>query len=165
MYTDDMFVSEALKAGVKGYLQKDSAFEELARAIRTVVANQVYLSAKIAGSVVNGYVTKMLQEETADIVRLSGREREVLQLIAEGVSTKQMADRLNLSHKTIEYHRRNHHGKAGSSQHRRTHQICDPKKSDLLIVITSCPELMLENLSGSLYHTKFDALNPTVPTR
>ena len=106
MHTDHQFVAGALKAGVSGYLQKDSAFEELAQAIRTVVANQTYLSPKITGDVVKGYLEKLLADESAAPAFLTAREREVVQLYAEGHKTKQIADRLNLSVKTIETHRR-----------------------------------------------------------
>jgi DNA-binding NarL/FixJ family response regulator len=107
MHTDHQFVAGALKAGVSGYLQKDSAFEELAQAIRTVVANQTYLSPKITGDVVKGYLEKLLVDESAAPAFLTAREREVVQLYAEGHKTKQIADRLNLSVKTVETHRRN----------------------------------------------------------
>jgi len=106
MHTDHQFVVGALKAGVSGYLQKDSAFEELERAIRTVISNQTYLSPKIAGDVVGGYVEKLVADESAAPASLTDREREVAQLYAEGHTTKQIADRLNLSVKTIETHRR-----------------------------------------------------------
>ena len=107
MHTERQFVVGALKAGVSGYLQKDSAFEELAKAIRTVVANQTYLSPKIAGGVVRGYVEKLMTAESAHPALLTGREREVVQLYAEGRETKQIAKILNLSVKTVETHRRN----------------------------------------------------------
>jgi DNA-binding NarL/FixJ family response regulator len=106
MHTDHQFVAGALKAGVSGYLQKDSAFEELEQAIRTVASNRTYLSPSIAGDVVEGYVKKLAAEESADPTLLTEREREVVQLYAEGHTTKQIADRLNLSVKTVETHRR-----------------------------------------------------------
>ena len=106
MHTDHQFVAGALKAGVSGYLQKDSAFEELDRAIRTVVANQTYLSPKITGDVVKGYLEKLLADDSAAPAFLTAREREVVQLYAEGHKTKQIADCLNLSVKTVETHRR-----------------------------------------------------------
>jgi DNA-binding NarL/FixJ family response regulator len=104
--TDHQFVAGALKAGVSGYLQKDSAFEELEQAIRTVVSNRTYLSPSIAGDVVEGYVQKLAAAESADPTLLTEREREVVQLYAEGHATKQIAERLNLSIKTVETHRR-----------------------------------------------------------
>ena len=107
MHTDHQFVMSALKAGVSGYLQKDSAFEELAQAIRTVAANQTYLCPKITGNVVKSYVEKLLADESAAPAFLTNREREVVQLYAEGLTTKQIADRLGLSVKTVETHRRN----------------------------------------------------------
>jgi DNA-binding NarL/FixJ family response regulator len=106
MHSDHQFVAGALKAGVSGYLQKDSAFEELDRAIRTVVANQTYLSSQIAGGVVKDYVDKLVVKEAMSPAALTAREREVAQLYAEGHTTKQIADRLNLSVKTVETHRR-----------------------------------------------------------
>jgi two-component system response regulator NreC len=106
MHTDHQFVAGALKAGVSGYLQKDSAFEELVRAIRTVVANQTYLSPKITADVVKGYVEKLIEDESDAPDFLTDREREVVQLHAEGYPTKQIAEHLNLSVKTVETHRR-----------------------------------------------------------
>jgi len=106
MHTDHQFVAGALKAGVSGYLEKDSAFEELDRAIRTVVANQTYLSTKLAGSVVKDYVDKLVTQEAMSPAALTAREREVVQLYAEAHTTKQIAGRLNISVKTVETHRR-----------------------------------------------------------
>ena len=107
MHTDHQFVAGALKAGVAGYLQKDSAFEELDRAIRTVVANQTYLSPKITADVVKGYVETLIADESGAPAFLTDREREVVQLHAEGYTTKHIAEHLNLSVKTVETHRRN----------------------------------------------------------
>lgn len=115
MHTDHQFVAGALKAGVHGYLQKDSAFEELALAIKAVIANQTYLSPKITRGVVKGYLEKLLEEKSDVYAFLSNREREVIQLYAEGHATKQIADRLNLSVKTVETHRRNIMEKLGIS--------------------------------------------------
>jgi len=92
---------------VSGYLLKDSAFEELARAIRTVVANQTYLSPKIAVDVVKDYVEKLVDDRTGAPSILTNREREVIQLYAEGHTTKHIAERLYVSIKTVETHRRN----------------------------------------------------------
>ena len=113
MHTDHQFVAEALKAGVSGYLDKNSAFEELAHAIRTVNANQSYLCSKITGDVLKSYVSKMVQEETDHPDLLTDREREIVQLYAEGRSTNQIAADLNISVKTVETHRRNVMDKLG----------------------------------------------------
>jgi two-component system response regulator NreC len=107
MHADRQFVVGAIKAGVSGYLMKDSAFKELERALRAVAANQTYLSSRVARVVVKDYVEKLSLEEAASPAALTAREREVLQLIAEGRTTKRIADLLNISVKTVETHRRN----------------------------------------------------------
>jgi DNA-binding NarL/FixJ family response regulator len=102
------YVSEMLKAGASAYLLKDSAAEELVRAIRTVMTGKTYLSPDIAKGVVDQYVhTATSLGENPALVSLTNREREVLQLIAEGKSTKEIAHLLAVSIKTIETHRRN----------------------------------------------------------
>jgi DNA-binding NarL/FixJ family response regulator len=106
MHSDALFVTEMLKSGASGYLLKDCAFEELALAIRTVSDEKTYLSPSISGVVVNDYVHLLSRGESVDAEVLSNREREVLQLLAEGKSTKQMALRLHISVKTVETHRR-----------------------------------------------------------
>jgi DNA-binding NarL/FixJ family response regulator len=106
MHSDALFVTEMLKSGASGYLLKDCAFEELALAIRTVSDEKTYLSPSISGVVVNDYVHLLSKGESVDTEVLSSREREVLQLLAEGKSTKQMALRLHISVKTVETHRR-----------------------------------------------------------
>lgn len=104
MHSDRHFVVKALGAGAKGYLLKDCASEELIGAIRTVAANQTYLSPKIAGLIVNDYLARSASlSEPA--THLTAREREVLQLFAEGKSTKEVAFLLSVSIKTIETHR------------------------------------------------------------
>ena len=109
MHSDRRFMGEMLKAGAKGYLLKDGAFEELATAIRSVVANKVYLSPRIANVVVDDYVRRspgQAKGETSAFARLTPREREVLQLMAEGRATKEIALDLKVSIKTVETHRR-----------------------------------------------------------
>jgi two-component system response regulator NreC len=107
MHSDRRFVSEMLRAGASGYLLKDCAFEELTRAIKAVMANEIYLSPKIAGTVIEDYVNKLAAGDTSSTSLLTHREREVLQLLAEGKSTKQIAYLLKVSVKTIETHRQN----------------------------------------------------------
>ena len=119
MHSDRRYVSEALKAGASGYVLKDGAFDELISAIRAVVSDRVYLSPRVAGVVVDDYVRRLpsrdggghAPEEPAHGRRsafdaLTPREREVLQLMAEGFATKEVAHRLHVSVKTVETHRR-----------------------------------------------------------
>lgn len=105
MHSDKRFVKGILSAGAKGYLLKDSAFEELVDAIHTVVSGKFYLSSGIAGVVVKDYIGSKSAKNLLNSDLLSAREREVLQLIAEGKSTKEVAATLHVSVKTIETHR------------------------------------------------------------
>lgn len=102
MHSDRRFVTETLKAGASGYLVKDSAFDELFSAICAVRAGNTYLSPAITKIVVDGCVHPGFRADQAQDSPLSQREREVLQLLAEGCSTKQIALRIKVSIKTIE---------------------------------------------------------------
>lgn len=105
MHADSRFVTRMLTAGARGYLLKDCAFEELTLAIQTVLDDDVYLSPGVAGVVVRAMQTR--NEEAADQApELTPREREVLQLVAEGRTTRAIADMLHVSVKTIETHRK-----------------------------------------------------------
>jgi DNA-binding NarL/FixJ family response regulator len=106
MHSDQRYVTESLRAGATGYVLKDCAIDELLTAIRTVARKQPYLSRTIADTVIKDYVglTKSHSESVFSV--LSAREREVLQLLAEGWSTKEIASRLDVSIKTIETHRK-----------------------------------------------------------
>jgi DNA-binding NarL/FixJ family response regulator len=106
MHSDSLFVTEMLRSGASGYLLKDCAFEELARAIRTVSQGKTYLSPSISGVVVDDYLHRLSKADASGANVLSNREREVLQLLAEGKSTKQIALHLHISVKTVETHRR-----------------------------------------------------------
>jgi two-component system, NarL family, response regulator NreC len=101
-------VREMLKAGASAYVLKSRAYEELVRAIREVVRGKKYLSPDIAQGVVDEYV-EIASSRSANpaFVVLTDREREALQLVAEGKSTKEIADSMNVSVKTVETHRRN----------------------------------------------------------
>jgi DNA-binding NarL/FixJ family response regulator len=106
MHSDALFVTEMLKNGAAGYLLKDCAFEELTRAIRTVIDNKTYLSPSISGVVVEDYIHRLTKADFSGSDILSDREKEVLQLMAEGSSTKNIALKLHISVKTVETHRR-----------------------------------------------------------
>lgn len=105
MHSDKRFVVGALQAGASGYVLKDCAFEELIRAIHIVATNQTYLSPKIAELVVEHYLRHQQIPLSQSTSVLTPREREVLQLLAEGKSVKEIALTLGVSHKTIETHR------------------------------------------------------------
>ena len=113
MHSDRRFVSEILKAGASAYVLKQSAFEDLESAIKAVMANRSFLSADILETVVSDYVNQLNGSEYDAYRQLSDRERQVLQLIAEGNSTKEIAYKLHVSIKTIESHRQNIMGKLG----------------------------------------------------
>jgi DNA-binding NarL/FixJ family response regulator len=104
MHSDRRFVVQMFKAGASGYLLKDCAFEELTRAVCAVQKNQTYLSPAVAGPVMEDYIHQLSGGESGFSV-LSPREREVLQLLAEGKSTKEVAAVLCVSVKTVETHR------------------------------------------------------------
>jgi len=105
MYADRRYVVGMLKAGVSGYLLKNCAFDELVSAIEAVTHNESFLSPRIADTVMKDYANILEQDETAGVSALSAREREVLQLIAEGLSTRQIAEGIHVSVKTVETHR------------------------------------------------------------
>jgi two-component system, NarL family, response regulator NreC len=101
MYTDSCYVLQALRSGTKGYVLKTQAADDLISAIRAVVRGEMYLSPGISASVVDAYLHKT--DEPHD--PLTPRERQILQLVAEGNSTKDIANLLNISFKTAESHR------------------------------------------------------------
>ncbi|MCD6044294.1 MAG: DNA-binding response regulator [Burkholderiales bacterium] len=102
MYSQREYVRRALKAGAAGYVVKGSAAKELVEAIRAVSAGQRYLSPRVADVVLEDYTDEKREDPLA---RLSAREREVLQLLAEGKTGAEIAQRLSLSQKTVETYR------------------------------------------------------------
>ena len=102
---DRRSVSGMLAAGASAYLLKTCDFDELMHAIHVAVGGETYLSPKIAGTVVRDYVDHLAGEDAAPASVLSSREREVLQLLAEGKTTKQVATLLHVSVKTVHTHR------------------------------------------------------------
>jgi two-component system, NarL family, response regulator NreC len=105
MHDDRRFVLNMFKAGAKGYMLKDCAFKDLAKAIRVVMAHKTYLSHAIADIVLKDYLASSGPTKSSAFQLLSPREREVLQLIAEGKTSGQIADNLHISVKTVESHR------------------------------------------------------------
>jgi len=105
MHSDRRYVLGMLKAGVSAYMLKDCGFEELASVIRDVMRGEIRLSARITDTVIHDYIA-LARVDGRDTDPLSPREREVLQLLAEGRNTKEIAADLTVSIKTIETHRR-----------------------------------------------------------
>ncbi|MCC7490906.1 MAG: response regulator transcription factor [Fimbriimonadaceae bacterium] len=112
MHSDRRSVAGMLQAGAAAYVLKSGAFRDLVLAIQAVHGGQMYLSPRVAGTVVNDYL-KHLAPAADSSPSLSPREREVVQLIAEGLTTKDIAERLFLSEKTIQTHRQNVMNKLG----------------------------------------------------
>lgn len=102
MHKNEEMLAEAFNCGAKGYLLKENAFEELINAVRKVNNGEIYVSSVLAPIMLNGF----LQNEKSN-KDLSGREREVLKLLAEGFSNREIADLLMISIKTVETHRAN----------------------------------------------------------
>jgi len=106
MHSDEAYISQALKAGARGYLLKDSADVDLIRGVRAVASGKSFFSPTVAKMMLDDYVRHSADRETVDrFDSLSEREREVLQLIAEGHSNKAIADLLSVSPTTVETHR------------------------------------------------------------
>jgi RNA polymerase sigma factor (sigma-70 family) len=106
MHSDEGYILRALRAGAKGYLLKDSAEADLARAIRAAAAGKAFFSPAVGKVLLEDYMRKLERtgaEDSYDL--LSPREREILQLVAEGKSSKEIADLLSLSVYTVETHR------------------------------------------------------------
>jgi len=108
MHADETYILRALKAGARGYLLKDSAESDLVRAIRSVAEGKSFFSPAVSKVLLEDYVKKLQRtgsEDSYDL--LTPREREILQLVAEGKSNKEVANLLHLSVYTVETHRAN----------------------------------------------------------
>jgi len=105
MHTTEDFVHRAIKAGASGYLVKDSAPLDLKMAIAAVLRDEIYLSPRVSKHVVSGFLHGKPHRSESTMDALTARQREILQMIAEGKSTKQIAYQLNVSVKTVETHR------------------------------------------------------------
>ena len=104
-HSDGAVVAKMIKAGAKGYILKESAFEELIEGLNTLQDDRTFLCNKISKVVFSEYVGMVTNSKVTNGDGLTGREREVLQLVAEGHTTKEIAEILNLSTKTIDSHR------------------------------------------------------------
>lgn len=107
MHKTESYIYKALNIGVNGYVLKDNALEDLMNAIRTVWEGRMFISQDLIEMVVSGYVSEGAKKSTFESEVLSVREREILQMLAEGRSNKEVADGLHISVKTVETHRAN----------------------------------------------------------
>ena len=115
VHFDKHFVMEMLRAGASGYVLKSCLFDEVLKALRTVEAGQHYLSPKITEVVLDDYIPLISKAKEASRERLTARERQVVQLLAEGKTTKQIALHLHVSPKTVDSNRRQVMNKLGIS--------------------------------------------------
>ncbi len=115
MYADKGYVINMLKAGASGYLLKDCALEELANAIRAIMDNKTYLSPVLVDSILKDLIDLATKDDLSVYSILTSREREVLQRLAEGRTTKEIAFDLGISIKTVETHRQQISAKLGMS--------------------------------------------------
>jgi two-component system, NarL family, response regulator NreC len=105
MHSNNAFVAEALKNGATGYVLKGSPEEDLIQAVREAAAGRRFLSAPVTERAINAYIEQARAAELDPHETLSAREREVLQLAAEGKTSAEIAARLHISHRTVENHR------------------------------------------------------------
>lgn len=107
MHDNEAYVLQALRSGAAGYVLKDADGEELVQAVRTVVTGRRYLSSALSERALDAYVQKAQEAPLEAYETLTTREREVLHLAAEGMTNAQIAERLVISPRTVEVHRRN----------------------------------------------------------
>ena len=115
MHSDRHIVKEILEAGASAYVLKSNLFDEMLRALETVAQGGRYLSPKITDVVVDDYVGKSTQDESAKTPKLSSRDRQIVQLVAEGKTIKEIARILHISPKTADSNRRQIMNKLGFS--------------------------------------------------
>lgn len=105
MHDESLYAERAFQAGAKGYIMKQSASESIIKAIRWVLSGKIYASEKFMESILNKFTGHPQSFDKSPVDILANRELEVLQLIGEGLTTKQIAEKLNLSMKTISTYR------------------------------------------------------------
>ena len=113
MHMDKRFVRHMFAAGASGYVLKESAFEEVSMAIKAVAMGRLYISPKITDQVLAEYVKQLTKPSAGEESPLSGREREVLQMLAEGKRSRKIAERLHISVTTVDTHRKHIMDKLG----------------------------------------------------
>ena len=104
-HNEKQYVSEMFATGALGYILKDSAVEELIKAIHTVVSGQLYCSPSLMDVVISDYSERLTHSETSELTKLTPREMEVLKLIADGKTLKEVANDLYISYQTVATHR------------------------------------------------------------
>jgi DNA-binding NarL/FixJ family response regulator len=105
MHDESLYAERAIRAGARGYIMKEEATEKLLSAIHRVLEREIYLSEKMSRKLLSQLVSRRRSKEGSPIDVLSDRELEVFQLIGQGYSTRQIAERLRVSGKTVESHR------------------------------------------------------------
>jgi two-component system response regulator NreC len=113
MQSADPYIVQALKSGAAGYVLKDSAPSEIANAIQQVLNGKRYLSPQLSEKLIDLFILKIETEVLDPYNSLTAREREVLQLAAEGLSNSDIAEQLSISHRTVEQHRQSMMNKMG----------------------------------------------------
>lgn len=107
MHDEALFAERCLRAGAKGFLNKEAASSQVTVAIRTILDGKIYMSPQLSERLLNRVVTGGSSLEQSPLERLTDRELEVFGLIGQGLTTRQIADKLHLSYKTIESYREN----------------------------------------------------------
>jgi two-component system response regulator NreC len=107
IHEEEDYFFQMLDAGASGYVPKRAAPEDLLKAIRTVHGGEIFLHTSVAGALVKDFLQRGGLEEAEEVSRLTARERQVLRLIAEGLTNKQIGQQLDISHKTVARHRDN----------------------------------------------------------
>ena len=107
MHDEALYVERVLRAGGRGYIMKEEGGKKIAQAVRQVLDGQIYVSEKMSAKILEIFSGHGADVAASPVEKLTDREFEVFQLIGQGLATKQMADKLHLSTKTIEVHRAN----------------------------------------------------------
>ncbi|MEJ1237074.1 response regulator transcription factor [Chryseolinea sp. T2] len=113
MYNDDDYISKCLEHGVRGYVVKSETGDQLEEAVQTVLRGDCYFSSEVQKSILKHYSGNSRKKATDSDIRLTAREVEIVQLISEGLTNQEMADRLFISARTVETHRANLMKKVG----------------------------------------------------